>query len=59
MATATTKRRLTDQQREQQRAHQRELLTASIEQLRTSDGWCAYLKTRATFRAYSPLILGA
>jgi hypothetical protein len=41
-----TKRRapLTDEQREQRRAQQRELVLASIEQLRTSDGWQAYLK---------------
>jgi hypothetical protein len=50
-----TKRRapLTDEQREQRRAQQRELVLASIEQLRTSDGWQAYLKTRARFPNYS------
>jgi hypothetical protein len=53
MAT-TTKHRLTDEEREARHAQQRELVTASIEQLRSSDGWRRYLKTRATFRSYSP-----
>jgi len=44
---------LTDEEREQRRAEQRELVVASIEQLRTSDGWQAYLKARAQFRSYS------
>jgi antirestriction protein ArdC len=50
---AQTRRALTDEQREQQRAQQRELVIASIEQLRTSDGWQAYLHARARFPAYS------
>jgi hypothetical protein len=32
---------------------QRELVRASIEQLRASDGWQAYLKARSRFRSYS------
>jgi antirestriction protein ArdC len=44
---------LTEQQREQRRAQQRELVLASIEQLRSSDGWRAYLAARARFRSYS------
>lgn len=44
---------LTDEQREQRRAEQRELVIASIEQLRTSDGWRAHLNARARFRSYS------
>jgi antirestriction protein ArdC len=44
---------LTEQQREQRRAEQRELVVASIEQLRSSDGWRAYLAARARFRSYS------
>jgi hypothetical protein len=44
---------LTDEQREQRRAEQRKLVEASIEQLRSSDGWQAYLKARRTFHGYS------
>jgi len=50
---ATAKRPLTDEEREQRRAKQRALVAASIEQLRSSDGWQAYLKTRARFPKYS------
>jgi antirestriction protein ArdC len=53
MATST-RHALTDEQREERRTQQRKLITASIEQLRSSDGWRAYLKTRAAFRSYSP-----
>ena len=48
-----TRRALTPQEREQRRAEQRELVLASIEQLRTSDGWQAYLKARRRFPTYS------
>jgi len=51
---AKAKRWLTEHEREQRRAQQRELARASIEQLRSSDGWRAYLKARARFRSYSP-----
>jgi antirestriction protein ArdC len=50
----STRRSLTDEERDARRALQRELVTASIEQLRSSEGWCAYLKTRSAFRSYSP-----
>jgi hypothetical protein len=50
---AQTRRVLTDEQREQRRAHQRELVLASIEQLRTSEGWQAYLDARTRFSSYS------
>jgi hypothetical protein len=50
---AKTKRPLTDEEREQRRAQQRQLVAASIEQLRSSDGWQAYLNTRARFPDYS------
>ena len=53
MATAT-RSVTTDQDREQRRAQQRELMTAAVEQLRSSDSWRAYLTTRAAFRTYSP-----
>jgi N-terminal domain of anti-restriction factor ArdC len=49
----STRRSLTDAEREQRRAEQRQLVRASIEQLRTSDGWQAYLKARARFPSYS------
>jgi hypothetical protein len=48
------RRSLTDEERVERRVKQRELVTASIEQLRSSDGWRTYLKTRAAFRSYSP-----
>jgi antirestriction protein ArdC len=44
---------LTDEEREQRRAEQRELVKASIEQLRCSDGWRAYLRARRAFHTYS------
>ena len=50
---AKHRRTLTDEEREQRHAEQRELVRASIEQLRSSDGWQAYLKARARFRSYS------
>ena len=50
---AKHRRTLTDEEREQRRAEQRELVRASIEQLRSSDGWQAYLKVRARFHSYS------
>ena len=50
---AKHRRTLTDEEREQRRAEQRELVRASIEQLRSSDGWQAYLKARARFHSYS------
>ena len=51
--TASKHRQLTDEEREQRRAEQRALITASVEQLRSSDGWRAYLRARRTFRSYS------
>ena len=53
---AKHKRALSDQEREQRRAEQRELVRASIEQLRSSEGWQAYLRVRARFHSYSWLI---
>jgi N-terminal domain of anti-restriction factor ArdC len=50
---ARTRRPLTKQEREQRRADQREVVRASIEQLRSSDGWTAYLKARRRFTTYS------
>ena len=51
---AKAKRSLTEQEREQRRAQQRDLTRASIEQLRSSDGWRSWLRARARFRSYSP-----
>jgi hypothetical protein len=48
-----TRRSLSDEDREARRAAQRELVRASIEQLRTSDGWQAYLTARRRFPSYS------
>jgi antirestriction protein ArdC len=50
---ATTKTPLSDQEREQRRIQQREMVTASVEQLRSSAGWRRYLATRQAFRSYS------
>jgi antirestriction protein ArdC len=50
---ASRRQVLTEAQREQRRAEQRELVVASIEQLRSSHGWRAYLTARAQFRSYS------
>jgi hypothetical protein len=52
----TTRRHLTQSEREARRAEQRALVTAAIEQLRNSQGWQAYLKGRTRFRAYCWLI---
>ena len=48
-----TRQPLTDEQREQRRTEQRELVKASIEQLRHSEGWQAYLRARRAFHTYS------
>jgi hypothetical protein len=50
---AKSRRALTTEEREQRRAEQRKLVLASIEQLRTSGGWQAYLKARRRFSSYS------
>ena len=47
------RRAVTPEEREHRRAGQRELVRASIEQLRTSDGWKAYLRARRGFPTYS------
>jgi antirestriction protein ArdC len=56
MSKSTGRRRppLSDAEREQRRAEQRELVQASIEQLRSSDGWQAYLNARRRLHTYSP-----
>jgi hypothetical protein len=52
--TTRRRRQLSDADREQRRAEQRQLVTASIEQLRRSVGWQAYLRARRRLHAYSP-----
>ena len=53
--SARTRRRLTDDEREQQRARERELTNRAVAQLRTSAGWQAWLRVRARtgLRRYS------
>jgi N-terminal domain of anti-restriction factor ArdC len=48
-----TRRALTDEEREHRRAEQRQLVQASVEQLRSSDGWQGWLKARRSFHSYS------
>ena len=43
----------TAEQRAARRAHERELVKHAVEQLRSSDGWRAWLTARSRFRAYS------
>jgi antirestriction protein ArdC len=50
----TAKRSLTDDEREERHAVQRQLMTDAVEQLRSSEGWQRYLHTRRAFRSYSP-----
>ncbi len=47
------KRQLTDDERAERRAQDREYAHQAIEQLRSSDGWNAWLTARASFRSYS------
>jgi antirestriction protein ArdC len=49
MASAT----LTDEERAERRARERELVRDSVEQLRSSDGWRQWLRTRSRFHSYS------
>jgi antirestriction protein ArdC len=50
---ASTRTRVSDEEREQRRAQQRELVTASIEQLRLTEGWAGFLRARRAFHSYS------
>jgi hypothetical protein len=54
MPNTRRRRVLSDEDREQRRTEQRELARASVEQLRSSEGWRAYLSARGRFRSYSP-----
>ena len=51
---AKSRRPLTDAERDERRAQQRQLMTDAVEALRGSDGWQRYLTTRRAFRSYSP-----
>ena len=53
MAKTTTKRRLTDAEREQRRAEDRKTAIAAVEQLKSSDGWQAWLRVRRHFHSRS------
>jgi len=56
---AKPKRRpLTDAERQQRRAEDRQTATAAVEALKSSDGWQAWLKVRRRFHTYSLLIWG-
>ncbi len=46
-------RRLTDEERAQRRAADRQYAQQAVEQLRSSAGWQQWLQTRAEFRTYS------
>ena len=52
---STTRRRLTEGERAQQRSRDRELTVRAVDQLRTSAGWQAWLRVRARtgLRRYS------
>jgi hypothetical protein len=54
----TTKRRsrrraLTDEERAEKRAAERELMAEAVEQLRSSEGWQTWLRVRRHFHSYS------
>jgi hypothetical protein len=51
--SAKHKPQLTDDERAERRAQDREYARQAVEQLRSSDGWNAWLTARASFRNYS------
>lgn len=53
MSKTIRRRPLTEAERDQRRTQQRELVQASVEQLRSSSGWQAYLQARRRLHAYS------
>lgn len=53
MATRTKWRALTDDQRAERRAQDRETAMAAVRALETSDGWKGWLKVRRRFHSYS------
>jgi hypothetical protein len=50
---STTRRALTDDERDARRAAERELTEQAVEQLRTSGGWQRWLQVRRHFHSYS------
>ena len=57
MAT-TTRPQLTEEERAERRERDREFAQRAVEQLRNSEGWERWLRTRSMFRTYSFLISG-
>jgi hypothetical protein len=51
-------RTLSEQDRAERRARERELVRTSVERLRSSEGWQQWLQTRSRFRTYTALISG-
>jgi hypothetical protein len=51
--TVKQRRQLTDEERVERRERDREYARQAVERLRSSEGWRAWLTTRATFHAYS------
>ena len=54
---SASRRALTDEERDQRRAEQRELADRAVEELRSSVGWQRWLSTRRHFHHYSLVIL--
>ena len=50
---SSRRRALTDEERAQKRAAERELMAKAIEELRSSEGWRRWLSVRRHFRSYS------
>jgi antirestriction protein ArdC len=53
MATRKRRRALSDEERAEKRAAERELMAEAIEQLRCSEGWQRWLSVRRHFHSYS------
>ncbi len=51
--SATANRRLTDQERAERREADRQHVRQAVEQLRSSEGWRAWLQSRRRFHSYS------
>jgi hypothetical protein len=54
--TVKHRRQLTDDERAARREHDREYARQAVERLRSSEGWRAWLTTRATFHGYCLVI---
>lgn len=53
MAKRTQRRKLSEEERAQKRAAERELMAKAIEELRSSEGWQRWLSVRRHFHSYS------